>query len=199
MDIDKIRDLYCNQQLNTREIAHTLKISQWQVLSIMKKFNIPRRKIALSLKLRFNKTPLSYQKKTPTTKSEKMLLQAGLMLYWAEGAKAPHGIVDFANSNENMVVIFTKLLRQIYKIDEKRLRAFLYCYSNQNASSLVDFWSKKLKISKSNFTKPYTRTDFDEKKVDKMPHGLIHVRYNDKRLLEQILSDIGIISSELIS
>jgi len=40
-----------------------------------------------------------------------------------------------------------------------------------------------LNVPANQFTKPYVRTDFQESKVDKMPHGMIHIRYADKKLL----------------
>jgi hypothetical protein len=36
------------------------------------------------------------------------------------------------------------------------------------------------------FTKPYVRKDFDKKKEGKKRHGLVHIRYADKKLLDLI-------------
>ena len=120
--------------------------------------------------------------------SEKMLYVASLMLYWAEGAKAQHGIVDFANCNTRIVYLFLSVLRQIYQVKEDRIRVLLYCYANQNSDKIIDFWSKLTKISRSQFTKPYVRKDFREEKEGKMKYGMVHIRYSDKKLLSQIMS-----------
>jgi len=36
------------------------------------------------------------------------------------------------------------------------------------------------------FTKPYVRKDYKIEKIDKMPYGLVHIRYADKKLYLQI-------------
>ncbi|MEK7507600.1 MAG: hypothetical protein AAB602_00760 [Patescibacteria group bacterium] len=61
-----------------------------------------------------------------------------------------------------------------------------YCYSDQNVEALKRYWSKITGIPQSRFSKPYVRTDF-RKDGRKMKHGLIHIRYGDKKLLLEIL------------
>jgi len=87
--------------------------------------------------------------------------------------------VDFANSDTNTVRIFLKALRKIHRVDEKRLRVFLYCYGNQKVNKLINYWSKLLNMPKSQFTKPYIKQNFDNRKIDRMPYGLVHIRYSD--------------------
>lgn len=108
----------------------------------------------------------------------------GVTLYWCEGYKTERSTtVDFANSDPQMIAVFTKFLRTICGVSEKRLRVYLYQYSNQNTDMLIRFWSRVTSIPPCQFTKPYIRRDFREDKKDKMPHGLIHIRYHDKKLL----------------
>jgi hypothetical protein len=95
-------------------------------------------------------------------------------------------MVDFANSDKDMIILFLKFLRNICGVDEKRLRVYSYFYANQNVNKNTNYWSKITKISKKQFTKPYIRKDYDENKTDKMPNGLIHIRYSDKKLLNLI-------------
>lgn len=115
------------------------------------------------------------------------------MLYWAEGARCQKHVLDFANSDEKMVTLFLKMLRKIYRANEKKLRVSLYCYANQDKNKLINCWSKMLNIPKSQFIKPYVRKDYDPAKKNKMRHGLVHIRYCDKKLMMQIIKDIGII------
>lgn len=163
----------------------------------MRKNNIPRRTAAETQKIQFDKKPLSFSPKKNLSSVERVLFYAGILLYWAEGAKTGHNVVDFTNSNERMALIFLKMLRNIYRITEKKLRVLLYCYANQRVDTLVLHWSKRLNIPQSQFIKPYVRYDYNEKKTYKMPYGLVHIRYNDKRLFLQILKDIDIISRKL--
>lgn len=96
-----------------------------------------------------------------------------------------------------MVTLFLKGLREIYRVDEKRLRVCLYCYANQDANKLLNYWSGLLKIPKNQFIKPYIRKDFNENKIGRMIYGVIHIRYSDKKLLMQIKAEIDIMQKEL--
>ena len=112
------------------------------------------------------------------------------MLYWAEGNKKNAQGVDFTNSNPKMISLFTKFLRQIYQVKETRLRCLVYCYPSHNPQKLINFWSKITHIPPSQFIKPYIRQD-GGKIRDKMKHGLVHIRYSDKRLLQLIMAEIN--------
>ena len=100
------------------------------------------------------------------------------------------------NSDANMIVVFVKFLREIYKVDEKRFRILLYCYSDQDSIKLINFWSRLTKISKKQFTKPYIRKDF-RKDGRKMEHGMIHIRYGDKKLFLCIMEEIDLIKLKM--
>ncbi len=180
--------------LSMKETAEKLDTSLSAINSTMRRNKIHRRTPAQTNKINFLKSPLSYRKKEKLSPFEKSLHLAGLMLYWAEGAKTGH-TVDFANSNAIMNKIFLEMLRNIYQVNEQRLRILLYCYSNQSSESLLHHWSEFLKIPLEQFTKPYIRYDFDISKSQKMAHGLIHIRYADSRLLSQIIAEIDIIAS----
>lgn len=106
------------------------------------------------------------------------------MLYWAEGAKYEGGtVVDFANSDPAMIAIFLKFLRCVCGVNEKRLRVYPYFYSNQNLKENLRFWQTITGIPQQQFTKPYVRKDYRIEKKSKMPFGMIHIRYSDKKLL----------------
>ncbi len=188
---------YYNSGLNVREVAKEMGVSHSTINHTMRRNNIPRRSFSEASRIRFSKKPVSYNKKQNLTQKEKYLHIAALMLYWAEGSKKGKWVIDFTNSDEKMVLLFLSALRRIYQIDESRLRAALYCHANQNLKKIHDYWSKLLNIPKTQFSKPYVRTDVDEKKKNKMPHGLIHIRYCDKKLFMQFMSEIDIIQMRL--
>lgn len=196
---DQIRDLYINKKLSIRQVGEKLNMNMWAVRSRMRRANIPRRTASEADAITFSRKPLSYNKKNKLSLKEKFLHQAALMLYWAEGSKRSKHSVDLANCDKRMLVLFLKVLRDIYRINEQRLRIYLYCYSNQNTKRLIKYWSTILNISESQFTKPYIRKDFDPNKVDRMPFGMIHLRYADTKLLMQIKAEIDIIQRSLIS
>jgi len=157
---------------------------------------MPLRNQAETHRIAYAAAPPSFNVRSALTKRGKNLKIAGLMLYLGEGAKSGN-TADLANSNPLVISLFIKMLRQVYGIDEKRLRVYLYCYANQNLEDLIEYWSKVVKIDKSQFTKPYVRRDFLIDKQDKMPYGLIHVRYSDKKLLAKLIEDINEVFGEI--
>jgi hypothetical protein len=184
-----IKNLYCKEGLSTIQIAKKLDVSVWMVISFMRRNGIKRRTFFEANRINFDKKPLTYSIKKKLAKKDEDLKLSGVLLYWAEGAKLNGKnscTVDFANSNPEMIRIFLKFLRKICGVDEKRLRVYLYCYSNQDIESIKKFWYNLTNIPESQFTKPYIRNDFLPEKSEKMKYGLAHIRYADKKLLIQI-------------
>lgn len=122
-----------------------------------------------------------------------------IMLYWAEGYKAGKGTVDFANSDPDMVVIFGKFLSEICRVDKERIRLHLYAYEGQNIKNLKKFWANMLGLSKQAFVKPYIKKAATPgPRGPRMLHGLVHVRYSDKKLFEQIIRWIDEYRGEML-
>ena len=160
-------------------------VSVKQVYDSLRRQDIPRKSIVEQNKLRFRRSPLSFEFKEKFSPKERDLLVAGLMLYYGEGAKTGH-TVDFANSDPMLLGLFLKFLKDICGIDEKKLRFYLYCFSDQKSKSLIRFWCSHLGVEPGQFTKPYVRSTLNKGKRT-MANGVLHIRYSDKRLLEKIL------------
>ncbi len=190
-ELKKIHNFYYIKEMSAPEIANKFKVSLDAVYYFMRRHNLTRRNYSDQNKIRFKKKSPSFSAKTKLSANEKELVIAGAMLYWGEGSQSDNAdIVDLANSKPEIISIFLKFLRTIYNINETKLRAYLYCYSNQNPKKLINFWEKLTKIPKRQFTKPYIRKDFKPEKSGKMKHGLLHVRYYDKKLLNTIRETI---------
>lgn len=186
--LNKVKELYYTKKFSMKAIGNELGVSLDCVAYFMRKNNLKRRTLKEEQKLRFeNKKPSFKVKKD--NKNTLELKVIGAMLYWGEGykgdSKNPSKLIDFTNSDVDMVLLFLKFLRNTYALDERKFRVLLYCYSNQNISDIIDFWSDCTEIPKSQFTKPYIRKDF---KIGsrQMKYGLVHIRYNDKKLLLEI-------------
>ena len=190
LPLKEVKDLYYKRGLSARKVGEILGSSVWQVIKFMKKNNLPRRNQAETHRLAFLVSPSSFKFKINLTNKEKELKIAGLMLYWGEGAKTTNKTVDLTNSDPLMIKLFLKMLREIYGVKEERLKVLLYDYTNQDIKKLINYWAGVTRISKKQFNKPYVRQDFLEKKKGKMPYGLIHIRYHDKKLVTLIRSDI---------
>ncbi len=173
------------------EVAKKIGISIDSVVYLMRKNNLKRRSFTESNKIVFQNKPLSFRVRNNKSQKSRELEIAGLMLYWAEGYKSVKSVsVDFANSDPRMILLFLSFLRSTYHLDKSRFRILLYCYSNQNIDSLINFWSELTNVPKKQFTKPYVRNDFRENgRV--MKYGMIHVRYNDKKLFIDLMQKMG--------
>ena len=185
--LEPVKKLYYKDGLGMKEIAKKLGVSIDAVCYFMRRNNLKRRSFSESNQIVFLKKKLSFSLARKLTAGQRILKTIGVTLYLCEGYKTEksHGI-DFANCDPEMVVIFTKFLRTICGVNEKRLRVLLYCYSNQDTGVLINFWCKKTAIPKTQFSKPYVRKDFQIAKSSKMPYGLVHIRYSDKKLLNVI-------------
>jgi len=187
-DLKEVKFFYYKRGYSAREIAESFNVSIDVVYGFMQRYNLPRRDYFELNRVRFERKKPSFIIKKKLTEREKQLKIAGIMLYWAEGNKqcGRNWTVDLANSNPEIAKLFLKFLRTICGVDEKRIRVLLYCYANQNSEVLKKDWSKMTDIPLTQFTKPYIRKDFLPEKSGKMRHGLVHIRYSDKKLLLQI-------------
>ena len=182
----QIKRLYVGKKYSGVEIAQQLNLPVRQAYRILEKAGVMRRKTHESNALRFERQEPSFTLPKHFSALDKLLLTAGIMLYWAEGASHKNRcLLDFANSDPEMIKIYLVFLRRVCGVDERRLRIYLYCYANQNTEKLKRFWAKITGVSLRQFTQPYIRKDFKKEKEGKMPYGLVHVRYADKKLYRQ--------------
>jgi hypothetical protein len=184
--IRQVKKLYYKNKLSVQDVANKIGVSIDAVVYCMRKNDLPRRKSSESNSIKFERCAPSFKLKRLDSEKARELKIIGTMLYWGEGYKSGKHTVDFANSDKDMIVLFMKFLRCVCGVEEKRLRIYSYFYSNQNISKNITYWSNLTKIPKSQFTKPYIREDFREDKLDKMPYGLVHIRYSDKKLVDLI-------------
>ena len=187
--LNKLKELYYKDGKSMREIGLHFNVSINAVVYAMRSNDVARRSLKDANKIKFeNKKPSFLKNKISgirKTTSEIILA----MLYWGEGFKgdeqSKYGALDFANSDSEMIQLYIKMLRILYKLDEKRLRVLLYCYTNQDQAELIKYWSGITKIPKAQFTKPYVR-DIVNKNGRVMKYGLVHIRYSDKKLLKEV-------------
>lgn len=181
IDIEKIRKLYKSERLSIKDISNRLGISFWNTYSLMNEYGINRRNPSMA-GFAANRNKPQFKIKSSLTNRDKQLKIAGIMLYWAEGTFNGN-TVDFTNSNPEMIKIFLKFLREICGINDERLRVYLYAYEHQNILELQDYWHTVTNIKISQFTKPFIRKNNFNVTKRKLPYGLVHIRYNDKKLL----------------
>ncbi len=185
VDLEVLRTLYERERLGVREVAIQLGVSPWRVYGLMRRHGIPRRRGSEQNYATYKAKP-QFALKQALSDTEVRLRIAGSLLYLAEGVKSG-GTVDFVNSDPRLVRVFLAFLREVCGVAEPRLRVLLYAYADQDLVQLKRFWADVTKISEEQFVRPYVRPLRSGGNGRKMAHGLIHVRYNDTRLLKIIL------------
>ncbi len=183
---EEIEKLYWEKNYNINEIAGRFNISFWKLYNFMGRHNISRRNRSEAGFL-LNSLKPQFKVKENLTIAEEKLKIAGIMLYWAEGTLGGN-TVDLVNSNPEMIKTFLKFLRQICGVSERRLRVYLYAYSYQDIKKIKTYWNRITEIPLSQFTKPYIKKENANLTNRKLEYGLVHIRYNDKRLLFLISS-----------
>ncbi len=108
------------------------------------------------------------------------------MLYWAEGAKG-HDVLMFANTDPKLILLFTTLLRQCYKLDESKFRIRLHLHWYHKEGEIKKFWSSLLGVSRSQFTKTFRKKRSKEKTFRKNFGGICFLKYNSVRLKDRII------------
>jgi hypothetical protein len=127
--------------------------------------------------------------------SDDAFLAAGVALYAGEGAKTD-GTVCFANSDPAMIRFFCKWLREVFDIDETRLRARVYLHEGLDLDAAEDFWSVVTEIPRSQFTKPYRAIPDPTIRRNKHEHGCAYVDYGSAEVHRSIM---GLVSALLSS
>lgn len=75
------------------------------------------------------------------------------ILYLAEGSKTDRGSLMFGNSDPNIVRMFVNLMRECYKLDERKFRCTLQGRADQDIKMLEKLWSKTTEIPLGQFYK----------------------------------------------
>jgi len=110
---------------------------------------------------------------------------AGLMLYWAEGAKSR--CIDITNSDPLLIKFMTNWLRIICRVPEERFRASLHLHSGQNEKQIKVYWSKITKIPICQFNKSYVKKEGSGYRKNRLYNGTIKIRVCDSNLLHRVL------------
>ena len=115
------------------------------------------------------------------------------IFFWCEGGKNTSNGVRFINSDPLMIKTFLSLLREVYDIDENKIRILMHLHSYHDEVKQKDFWSKITNVPKKQFYKTYQKSN-SGKNIHPDYQGCISVRYSDAKLgnlLKMIYSEFG--------
>ena len=152
-----------------------------------------RLKREIRLKVIYNE-----QKKILLPLNKREIFIAGLFLYWGEGSKFKISNLAISNTNPNIIKFFIHWLDICFKVSRKKIKIDLHLYSDMNINKEINYWSKTLRISLSQFSRPYIKKT-SSKKINQrgsFGHGTCNARFGDARLTEKVLMSIKLITDQ---
>lgn len=185
----EIAKSYSESKLSIGQIATRFKMPASSVVYYLDKHKVKMRSRSEAVTrwyiTEFAKKPFVLKKNL--SQREKALKLAGVMLYWAEGAKGGGG-VKFVNSDPAMIKLFLSFLREVCGIYDDRLKLLIHLYPDHNNADLKKFWSEVTGVPESNFYQSYVHVGKTGTYKNKSLYGTLAVNYSDKKLLTQINS-----------
>ncbi|MFA5095899.1 MAG: hypothetical protein WC478_01000 [Candidatus Omnitrophota bacterium] len=115
----------------------------------MKRHQLERRSISESVYVKLNPSGDPFSIKTQLTDRDRELLISGLMLYWAEGSRRNKHVIQLANLDHRMLLLFIKFLRNICGVKEEKLTLNIQLYKKFNKEITKNHWSQLLSIPKN--------------------------------------------------
>ena len=137
-----------------------------------------------------NKRELYQQAGREAAREDSQLHLIGCMLYWAEGAKARNAIY-FANSDPNMMLLFTRFLREELKVKDDDMRLLIHCHSHDpnEIQRVEQYWLGLLKLSVSSLNKTQIKQGSDTRK-NRLVNGVCSIRVFSTELTHHIYGAI---------
>ena len=127
---------------------------------------------------------------------DKELLLA--MLYIGEGLKKTKSHIGLGNSDPKIELMFVRLLRELYNVDNSKLGCYLHLRMDQNEEKEKKYWSDILSIPVSMFNK----SQFDSRTIDKPTwksyHGVCVVCCNDHKIKKRLSEVQNIVFEKLL-
>lgn len=185
----KIKELYITEGKSMQEISLIMKCSVNAVTYWMNKYGIKRRSISDAIYGWHNPTGDPFKFRLPRTARENRLFGLGLGLYWGEGTKANKGAIRLGNSDPKLIKVFINFLITFFSIRKEDLKFGLQIFSDIDPSEALDFWTKALKIDKSQFQKPVVTISGSLGTYrKKSQYGVVTVHYNNKKARDLLIS-----------
>lgn len=118
-------------------------------------------------------------------------------LYWTEGSKGKE-VVQFANTDPQLALLFISLLRSSFKLDESKFRIRLHLHDYHPEKEIKEFWSKLLKVPESQFYKSYRKIRSKEKTFRRNFGGICFIKYNSVYLQKRIMRYAYLLADKLV-
>lgn len=178
-----------------QEIAGLLHCSLHKVQYWMQVHQITRRSISDAIYLKNNPNGDPFCFHPPRTTKEAFLYGLGMGLYWGEGTKANLSEVRLGNTDPGIIEAFIDFLEQSFGIRKEDCRFGLQIFTDIDPEEALDFWSKKLRIKRSQFYRPVvTISGSIGNYRKKSKYGVLTVMYHNKRLRDLLVSKLAVVA-----
>ncbi len=74
--------------------------------------------------------------------SRKELLLVGAALYWAEGYKKTRWVLQFSNSDPEMVKLMMRFFKEVCGIPKGKIKAAVQIHPNVTSEKAINYWSR---------------------------------------------------------
>jgi transcriptional regulator with XRE-family HTH domain len=118
------------------------------------------------------------------------------VLYWAEGTKGRE-IIQFANTDPRLALLFVTLLRNNFSLDESKFRVRLHLHYYHREKEVKKYWSNLLNIPENQFNKTYRKLRSKEKTFRRNTGGICFIKYNSVYLQERIMDYAYLLAEKL--
>jgi len=115
------------------------------------------------------------------------LFFVGISLYCGEGSKTRRGIVEFSNSDPNLIQIMVRFFSEICDVKQEKFRGHIHIQKNQNIKRAELFWSNISSIPQKQFFKTSQQKSIASKNKRKtLPNGTFSIYVCDTKLFLKI-------------
>ncbi|OGM30532.1 hypothetical protein A2630_02060 [Candidatus Woesebacteria bacterium RIFCSPHIGHO2_01_FULL_44_10] len=124
------------------------------------------------------------------------LFVSGVSIYWGEGEKVDTGRVSVINTDVGMLQVMINFYRKILQIPEHKIRAGLFIYRDLDPTSLLKYWSRKIKLSKNQFIKSQILPGKIKSRRKRSPCGMCNIYVSSTELKVKMMHWIKLLASE---
>lgn len=114
------------------------------------------------------------------------LFLSGLMLYWAEGAKRSYEMIQFSNSDPNMISLMMKWFRKFCNVPEHKFRIQIHTHNLHSNAEVKKYWSKMTGIPTNQFHKLMIKKTSLSHRKNILYNGTCCIRVCDRNLFRKM-------------
>jgi len=182
-----LEELYNQQRLSMAEIAERLDCSQNKVAYWMVKYGIPRRDVSEAIYHWQNPEGDPFEIQESLSDEEQELFYLAIALYIGEGKKRDREQVSLSNTEPRVIRVFLKFLREICRVDENRIWAWINIFDDSSLKRAQEYWEEVTQLPRSQFYKPVVRARRGGTYLNVSEYGTLTVGVSNTRLREIVL------------